>query len=197
MKNPEELLQKIKQLETELKKVKSCRRYWLVWEDKPETFEEKAKNALPILQEYKNLRIEENENKPNNIIIEWDNFHSLSALSYTHKGKIDVIYIDPPYNTWNKDFIYNDSFVDEDDSYRHSKWLSFISKRLKLAKDLLSENWIIFLSIDDNELFNLKLLSDQIFWENNFLWNFIVNSTPNARDYGHIWKMHEYCLFYW
>ncbi len=189
MKNPEELLQKIKQLESELKKVKSCKRYWLVWEDKPEIFEEKAKNALPILQEDKNLRIEEDENKPNNIIIEWDNFHSLSTLSYTHKGKIDIIYIDPPYNTWNKDFIYNDSFIDVEDSYRHSKWLSFMSKRLKLAKELLSEEWVILLSIDDNELYNLKLLCDEIFWPNNFVENYCWQKTQTPPSLSNIFFM--------
>ncbi len=173
MKNPDELLQKIKQLESELKKVKSCKRYWLVWEDKPEIFEEKAKNALPILKEDVNLRIEDSEEKPNNIIIEWDNYHSLSALSYTHKWKIDVIYIDPPYNTGKKDFIYNDNYVDEEDSYKHSKWLSFMSKRLRLAKKLLSDYWVIFISIDDHELYNLKLLCNEIFLEKNFINNFM------------------------
>jgi len=194
-KNPEELLQKIKQLESELKKVKSCKRYWLVWEDKPEIFEEKAKNALPILQEDKSLRIEENENKPNNIIIEWDNYHSLSALSYTHKGKIDVIYIDPPYNTWNKDFIYNDSFVDKEDSYRHSKWLSFMSKRLKLAKELLSDDWIIFLSIDDNEFAQLKLLWDEIFLADNFVWC-LPRISKKWKSNDKISKEHDFLLVY-
>ncbi len=175
--NSEELLKTIKLLESELKKVKSAKRYWLVWEDKPEIFDEKAKNALPILQEDKSLRIEDSKDKPQNIIIEWDNYHSLSTLSYTHKGKIDVIYIDPPYNTWNKDFIYNDSFIDLEDSYRHSKWLSFMSKRLRLAKDLLTDDWVIFLSIDDNELFNLKLLCDEIFWANNFIENYCWQKT--------------------
>lgn len=190
-----ELLQKIKQLESELKKVKSCKRYWLVWEDKPEIFEEKAKDALPILQEDKNLRIEEDENKPNNIIIEWDNYHSLSALSYTHKWKIDVIYIDPPYNTWNKDFIYNDSFVDKEDSYRHSKWLSFMNKRLKLAKELLSKEWVILLSIDDNEQAQLKLLCDDIFGWNNFVAQIIWQKKYRPQnDAVYFSENHDYIL---
>lgn len=93
---------------------------------------------------------------------------SLSTLAYTHEGKIDVIYIDPPYNTGNKDFVYNDSFVDSEDSYRHSKWLSFMSKRLKIAKKLLSERGVIFISIDDNEQAALKLLCDEIFGISNY-----------------------------
>jgi adenine-specific DNA-methyltransferase len=88
---------------------------------------------------------------PNHILIEGDNLHALTALTFTHEGKIDVIYIDPPYNTGNKDFKYNDHFVDKEDSYRHSKWLSFMEKRLRIAKRLLSEKGVIFISIDDNE----------------------------------------------
>ena len=197
--NPQDLIVKIKQLEEELRKVKSCKRYWLVWEEKPEIFEQKAKDALPILKEDKSLRIEDSEQKPNNIIIEWDNFHSLSVLNYTHKWKIDVIYIDPPYNTGNKDFIYNDHYVDKEDTYRHSKWLSFMNKRLKLAKELLSDEWSIFISIDDNEIAQLKLLCDSIFWENNLLkilvwesWKpFWYKATKTTWP-----RIHEYILHY-
>jgi adenine-specific DNA-methyltransferase len=82
------------------------------------------------------------------ILIEGDNYHALTALNYTHAGKIDVIYIDPPYNTGNKDFVYNDSFVDKEDAYRHSKWLSFMAARLELAKNLLKDTGVIFISID-------------------------------------------------
>ncbi len=195
----EELIEKIKQLEIELKKVKSYKKYWLVWEDKPEIFEEKSRNALPILKEDKNLRIEENEKKPNNIIIEWDNYHSLSSLLYTHKGKVQVIYIDPPYNTWNKDFIYNDNYVDKEDSYRHSKWLSFMNKRLKLAKDLLTEDGIIFISIDDNEFVQLKMLCDKIFWENNFVDCISWDKKSSAKwvpPVNMIVNTHEYILTY-
>ncbi len=169
MKNTEDLIKRIQELEEELKKVKSCKRYWLVWEEKEENFEKEAEGALPILQEEKDLRIEESESIPNNIIIEWDNYHSLSALSYTHKGKIDVIYIDPPYNTGNKDFIYNDDYVDKEDSFRHSKWLSFMNKRLKIAKELLTDEGAIFISIWDIEQAQIKLLLDEIFWERNFI----------------------------
>ncbi len=102
-------------------------------------------------------------NIPNHTIIEGDNLVSLTTLAYTHAGKIDVIYIDPPYNTGNKDFVYNDDYVDRDDAYRHSKWLSFMAKRLKIAKKLLSDRGVIFISIGDDEIANLKLLTDEIF----------------------------------
>lgn len=191
----EKLFQRIQQLEKELKEIQKAKKYWLVWEEKEEIFDKETIGKLPILEEIKTRNISQ-DNSENNILIQWDNYHTLSVLNYTHAWKIDVIYIDPPYNTWNNDFIYNDKIVDKEDKFRHSKWLSFINKRLKLAKNLLSEKWIIFISIDDNEFAQLKMLCDEIFWSENFIWNFVINSTPNARDYGHIWKMHEYCLFY-
>ncbi len=110
---------------------------------------------------------------PDHILIEGDNLHALTALTFTHEGRVDVIYIDPPYNTGNKDFKYNDRFVDREDSYRHSKWLSFMHKRLLIAKRLLAETGVIFISIDDNEQAQLKMLCDEIFGEENFLVNMI------------------------
>lgn len=140
------------------------KKYGLVWEDKPEDVEERLREKLPVLREVKDKAIlSDSTDAPNHILIEGDNLEALTALSYTHEGKIDVIYIDPPYNTGNKDFVYNDSFVDSEDSYRHSKWLSFMNKRLKIAKKLLSDKGVIFISIDDNEQANLKLLCDEIF----------------------------------
>lgn len=126
--------------------------YGLVWEDKPEDIEERLRDELPILTEVpERAIISEDKDAPNHILIEGDNLETLATLAYTHEGKIDIIYIDPPYNTGNKDFIYNDSYVDKEDSYRHSKWLSFMSRRLKIAKKLLSDRGVIFISIDDNE----------------------------------------------
>ena len=122
-----------------------------------------------------------------NFIIEGDNLGSLNLLNRTHAGKIDVIYIDPPYNTGNKDFIYNDSYVDSIDAFKHSKWLSFMKKRLELAAELLTEDGIIFISIDDNEGAHLKVLCDQIFNEDNFIAEFIrkVSASPRM-DAKHI-----------
>lgn len=109
--------------------------YGLVWEDKPEEVEERLRTELPVLKEVKSRAIlSDNADAPNHILIEGDNLEALTTLAYTHEGKIDVIYIDPPYNTGNKDFVYNDSYVDSEDSYRHSKWLSFMSRRLRIAK---------------------------------------------------------------
>jgi adenine-specific DNA-methyltransferase len=146
------------------------KKYGLVWEDKPEDVEERLRDSLPVLREVKDKAIlSDDADAPNHILIEGDNLEALTALSYTHEGRIDVIYIDPPYNTGNKDFVYNDSFVDSEDSYRHSKWLSFMSKRLKIAKKLLSDKGVIFISIDDNEQANLKLLCDEVFGSNCFI----------------------------
>ncbi len=177
--------------------LRSHKKYGLVWENKPEDVEEKLREELPVLREVKDKFITSDaEDAPNHIIIEGDNLEALTALSYTHEEKIDVIYIDPPYNTGNKDFVYNDSFVDSEDEYRHSKWLSFMNKRLKIAKRLLSNNGIILISINDIELYNLKLLSDSILGENNFVANFIWQSTPGSNTGTDIKTVTEYVLCY-
>lgn len=191
-----ELTDKIKDLECALQKAKENSGYGLKREEKPEIFEERSQNALPVLKEKNDLFID-NKSDLDHLIIEGDNYHILSALSYTHKGKIDVIYIDPPYNTGNKDFVYNDSYVDPEDSYRHSKRLSFMHKRLRLAKELLSDDGVIFISIDDNEQANLKLLCDQIFGENNFVttfhWKRSESQNNSAKQVAIVW---EYVLCY-
>lgn len=144
-------------------------KYGLVWdkEKEPEQIVVDCDKYIPVLREVKDKNI--NNGGQENILIEGDNFHSLSVLNYTHKESIDVIYIDPPYNTGNKDFMYNDRFVDAEDGYRHSKWLNFMQKRLELARNLLKDDGIIMISIDDNEFAQLKLLCDSIFGENNLL----------------------------
>lgn len=171
-------------------------KYGLVWdrEKEPEIIVEECNRYIPILKEIEDKRLYNDGS--NNILIEGDNFHSLEVLNYTHKESIDVIYIDPPYNTGNKDFMYNDKFVEFEDGYRHSKWLNFMEKRLKLARPLLKETGSILLSIDDNEFAQLKLLCDKIFGDHNYIGTFIINSAPNGRDYGAMAKQHEYCLFY-
>ena len=150
--------------------LRESKSYGLVWEDKPEAVEEKMQEELPVLKEVKERAIvSDDKDAPNHILIEGDNLEALTTLAYTHAGRIDVIYIDPPYNTGNKDFVYNDSFVDREDTYRHSKWLSFMSRRLRIAKQLLSDKGVIFISIDDNEQAQLKLLCDDIFNENKMI----------------------------
>ena len=164
----EKFLAEIERLKKELKKRK---KYGLVWEEKPEEVVEMCKEKLPVLKEVKSKEIKSKPARPVrngvsngvNLLIEGDNYHALSVLNYTHAKKVDVIYIDPPYNTGNKDFIFNDRYIDREDAYRHSKWLAFMGKRLKLAKNLLKDNGVIFVSIDDNEVAQLKLLMDEIF----------------------------------
>jgi adenine-specific DNA-methyltransferase len=137
-----------------------------------------------------------NNGAVNHTLIEGDNLHALTALTFTHENKIDVIYIDPPYNTGNKDFKYNDSFVDREDSYRHSKWLSFMDKRLRIAKRLLSDKGVIFISIDDNEQAQLKMLCDEVFGEVNALGPFIQNKQNAKNDSINVQKNHEYIFTY-
>ena len=153
-------------------KLESRKKYGLIWDEEKvkEQFEKDAENALPVLKEISTKEItDKDSSKSVNILIEGDNYHALSVLNFTHQGKIDVIYIDPPYNTGKEDFKYNDKWIDENDAYRHSKWLSFMSKRLKLANTLLKDDGVIFISIDDNESAQLKLLCDEIFGESNRL----------------------------
>lgn len=202
-----ELISKIKQLDglsddeksALLGLLRSHKKYGLVWEDKPEAVEDELKNKLPVLTEVKDKAIvndTDSEHYPNHILIEGDNLHALTVLSYTHSNSIDVIYIDPPYNTGHKDFIYNDEFVDTEDSYRHSKWLSFMDKRIRIARNLLSDKGVIFISIDDNEQANLKLLCDDIFGETNFLGGMIHQRAKGGGQAKYIVKGHDYILVY-
>ena len=178
--------------------LRSSKKYGLVWEEKPEDVEERLREELPVLREDKTKFIpSKNPEAPNHIIIEGDNLEALTALSYTHEGRIDVIYIDPPYNTGNKDFVYNDNYVDSEDEYRHSKWLSFMAKRLRIAKRLLSDRGVIFISIDDNELANLKLLCDDVFNQRNFVDIFSWNKTETPANLAlKTKKAIEYILSY-
>lgn len=187
----EQLIQKIKQLES--------KKYGLVWDDEkePEKVVIECQNNIPILKKIDEKTIKTDIQKPTNILIEGDNYHALQVLNYTHKGQIDVIYIDPPYNTGNKDFKYNDSFVDKEDGYRHSKWLNFMSKRLKLAHNLLKDSGVIFISIDDNEVAQLKLLCNEVFGEDNFINSITIMSNPRGRQSSkHFAETHEYGLVY-
>ena len=173
--------------------------YGLVWEDRPEEVEEHLREAMPVLIEDKDKALTDGgPDAPNHVLIEGDNLEALTTLAYAHAGKIDVIYIDPPYNTGNKDFIYNDSFVDSEDGYRHSKWLSFMAKRLRIARKLLSDKGAIFISIDDNEQANLKLLCDEVFGADHFVCNFIWKSRQNKdnRNITGVSIDHEYIFCY-
>lgn len=180
-----------------LKLLRSQKKYGLVWEDKPEETELRMRDEQPVLEEVpERAIISDDSDAPNHILIEGDNLEALTALTYTHSGKIDVIYIDPPYNTRKKDFKYNDSYVDPEDAYSHSTWLSFISKRLQIAKGLLSDNGVIFVQIDDREYAPLKLLCDSIFMESNSIGPFIQNKLNAKNDTLNIQRNHEYILCY-
>lgn len=172
--------------------------YGLIWEDKPEDVEERLRDELPILTEVpERAIISEDKDAPNHILIEGDNLEALATLAYTHEGKIDVIYIDPPYNTGKKnEFKYNDSWVDKDDLFKHTKWCSYINRRLKIAKKLLSQSGVIFLSIDDHEYSQLKSICDSIFFENNFICNFIWYTDGHTDNQDIFTNVHEYILCY-
>ena len=190
--NKQDLISKIKQLDGIsqderaylINLVNTKKKYGLVWEDKPEDFEEQLRDNLPVLKEVKDKAIINGQDYPNHILIEGDNLHALTALTFTHEGKIDVIYIDPPYNTGAKeDFIYNDHYVDKEDAFRHSKWLSFMHRRLRIAKSLLKEDGVIFCSIGDDEISQLTLLFNEVFTENNKLGT-IARVAKTAGDKG-------------
>jgi len=142
------------------------KKFGLVFEEHYENIDEILESNTTVLTEEKNMFINNGNNI--NFLIEGDNLATLKILLKTHREKIDMIYIDPPYNTGNEDFIYDDVFVELDDEYKHSKWLSFMSKRLELAKKLLKQNGFIFISIDDKEYSQLKILCDEIFGEENY-----------------------------
>ena len=184
-----------KERSTLLGLLRKSKSYGLVWEDKPEAVEDKMQEELPVLKEVKERAlISKDKDAPNHILIEGDNLEALTTLAYTHAGRIDVIYIDPPYNTGNKDFVYNDSYVDTEDSYRHSKWLSFMSRRLKIAQQLLSDKGVIFISIDDNEQAQLKLLCDEVFGSSNNVGTIIWKKKTNGNNMGLIPPVHDYIL---
>lgn len=143
------------------------KKYGLVWEEHSERVDEMLEQNIPIFTEDVDKKITASAEGVYNFILEGDNLQSLYLLEKTHKGLIDVIYIDPPYNTGSEDFIYDDNYVDALDGYRHSKWLSFMQRRLMIASRLLSENGIVMISIDENEVSQLKILCDEIFGEEN------------------------------
>jgi len=205
-------LDRIAELEKEIKrthhKIKKDT-YGLHWLDVPEAFEDDIENKLPMLKEVKDKAIVNNDGKPTHILIEGDNYHALTCLNYTHKDKIDLIYIDPPYNTGSDGFKYMDKrildrFPDGTEvpinhPLRHSYWLSFMEKRLRLAKNLLKDSGVIFISINEEELSQLKLLCDEIFNPSNYLTMFTVKVRHEDRILKSDKDFHEvteYLLLY-
>lgn len=171
------------------------KKYGLIFEEHREAIDDVLETNVPVLIEDEGLFIDNGGQM--NFLIEGDNLASLHLLEKTHRGKIDLIYIDPPYNTGNRDFVYDDAFVDANDAFRHSKWLSFMEKRLGLAKNLLSEDGVIFISIDDNEQSVLKNLCDSVFGESNFITSFHWEKTQHfGRQKINSYSNCEYILAY-
>lgn len=180
---------------SELEKDVCGKKYGLVFEEHREDIDEVLDTHTPVLTEDAELFIDNGGQM--NFLIEGDNLASLKLLEKTHKGKIDLIYIDPPYNTGGTDFRYDDTVVGKDDTFRHSKWVSFIKKRLAIAKSLLSDDGIIFISIDENEQAALKLICDDVFSAENHIETIIWKNKygAGAKTVGFI-SVHEYILCY-
>ena len=171
------------------------KKYGLVFERHREEVDSLMGQTLPILVEDETLAIA--EDGPVNAIIEGDNLISLDALSRSLKGKIDLIYIDPPYNTGTRDFRYDDAYVDKNDTFSHSKWLSFMEPRLRLARTVMKPDAAIFISIDDREQAPLKMLCDEGFGANCFVGCISWQKTYSPKnDAGHLPTEVEYVLVY-
>lgn len=192
--------------------------YEFTWVGKKASIVEANKPIRKTLRPCKEKSV--NWDTTGNIYIEGDNLDVLKLLQESYLGAIKMIYIDPPYNTGSDSFVYPDNFEMKQEDYEiesgqkddfgnlifvensianprfHSVWCSMMYERLLLARNLLSSEGFIFISIDDNEMDNMKKMCDEVFGSSNHCGTFIINSTPNARDYGHIGKMHEFCLFY-
>ncbi|WP_322906709.1 site-specific DNA-methyltransferase [Paenibacillus campi] len=176
----------------------NTKKYGLVWEEHAEKVEEEMRTKIPVFVEEKSKKISDNlASDDYNFLLEGDNLHSLYLLEKTHFGKIDVIYIDPPYNTGAKDWKYNNSFVDDTDNFRHSKWISFMQRRLRIAKRLLSARGIIIVAIDHYELANLIELMDEEFGEKNRIGIVSVVHKPEGRNQEKFFgTSNEFALFY-
>ncbi len=192
-KNDDEMLIALGEIESEL----NAKKYGLVWEEHEENVDVKMRTHIPVFTEVKEREISVAPDKPYNFLLEGDNLHSLYLLEKTHKGAIDLIYIDPPYNTGGSDFRYEDTIVSKEDGFRHSKWISFMQCRLNIARKLLSENGVVFISVDDNEMAALLLLCDEIFGQENRVETIIWKNKygAGAKTVGFI-SVHEYILCY-
>ncbi|MFW5853275.1 MAG: site-specific DNA-methyltransferase [Patescibacteria group bacterium] len=185
--NKEELLEEIKKLE-------SRKSYGLVWEDKPEDVVEQCKTKIPIFSEDEKKIVEKSLEKPTNLLIEGDNYHALTVLNYTHRKSIDLIYIDPPYNTGAKDWKYNNDYVDENDSFRHSKWISMMNNRLRIAKNLLKDDGVLIATIDKYENGTLLILLAELFPTHEII-TIVIEHNPKGLPSRNFSESHEYAHF--
>lgn len=179
-----------------IEKLEKRKKYGLVWDEERtrEVFELQAQNSLPVLEEAPDYAVATNPEQPTHILIEGDNYHALSVLNYTHEKAVDVIYIDPPYNTGAKDWKYNNNYVDEEDAYRHSKWISMMHKRLVLAKNVLKQDGVLIVTIDDHELFNLLGILEDL--NATTLGRVAICIKPEGRRQSKFFmEAHEYAIF--
>ena len=191
----DEGLAELETIRRRLAELESSQRLGLVWRDIPEGVETKLRDEVPVFVHEKELDVPgANPSDSPHILIEGDNLHALHVLQATHKDKVDVIYIDPPYNRGG-DFRYNDKLIDKENQWRHSAWLSFMEKRLRLAHDLLAPSGVLIVSIDSVELSRLQMLCAQIFGENNIVATLaVVNNLKGRSDDKHIATAHEYAI---
>ena len=175
----------------------SRKKYGLLWEEHDEQVDNMMVDNIPVFTEVPERDITLLPGEAYNFVLEGDNLHSLYLLEKTFKKRIDVIYIDPPYNTGAKDWKYNNQFVDDNDTFRHSKWLSLMSKRLQIARKLLTDTGIIVVTIDDYEFAPLRILMDDIFGIDNFLGTICIRNNPSGRSTVRGLSVnHEYALLY-
>jgi adenine-specific DNA-methyltransferase len=188
-----DLKREILDLKAELRRLKK-NYLGLVFEDKPEDIVIQCQQNIPVLKEVKAKRIVKDVERPNNLLIEGDNYHALCVLNYTHKKNIDLIYIDPPYNTGAKNWKYNNDYVDKEDEYRHSKWLSLMRHRLNLARELLKDDGVLICAIDENEQAHLGVLIESIFPAHEQHTITIVHN-PKGVQGNNFSYSHEYAIF--
>lgn len=189
-------MQQIKRLQDEVKQLKR-KRYGLVWdrEKTKEEFEANTHGKLPVLKEVSKNAVKKGHiTQPTHVLIEGDNYHALAVLNYTHRKQIDAIYIDPPYNTGSSDWKYNNNYVDKDDPFRHSKWLSMIYKRLVLAKNLLKPDGIICVTIDNHEIHNLRHVMEDVFPSREIIIT-VIEHNFRGRSMSNFALTHEYALW--
>ena len=191
--NDDSSIRALNEIENQLNSTK----YGLVWENHEERVDKELEEKIPVFNELSDFKINSNSDNSYNFLLEGDNLHSLYLLEKTHKNRIDTIYIDPPYNTGNQDFKYNDCYVEKEDSYRHSKWLSFMYRRLEIAYKLLSNTGVIFISIDEHEIAQLMMLAQEIFGMENvdyLIWQKTdskVDRNTNAKVINRFKNIHE------
>ena len=188
-KDDDDVLIALGEIESEL----NAKKYGLVWEQHEEAVDVMMRTHIPVFTEDAGKEITTSAGGGYNFLLEGDNLHSLRLLEKTHRSRIDVIYIDPPYNTGSKDFVYDDAYVDDNDGYKHSKWLSFMNQRLLSARNLLKKDGVLVISIGYQEVNNLMLLCQEIFSDRQVAC--VTIQTSGGKPNGGFTYVHEYIIF--